>query len=83
MHKAELARLAHQLLPQIELPGSFPFGESAASQHDFRTYFITVTAYPDAAMHYNVLCTTPGLGLKALDALSKNPPGSSPPAGVK
>ena len=81
--EAEFPRLRHQLLPQIEVPGSLPFGRCSAALHHLRTYFIAVATYANTAMHYDISFTASGLGLETLDAARKNPLRGAPPARVK
>lgn len=83
LSEAELARLPRQLLPQIEVPGPLPLDRRAAALHDLRTYFITVAAYADAAVHYNIRSATPRLGPQALDAASENPSRGAAPSRMK
>jgi hypothetical protein len=81
--KAELTRLGDQLFAQIEIPGALPHRRRSTALHDLRTYFIAITAYTDAAMHYNVSRKAPCFRFQALDAARQDSPGGPSPAGVK
>ncbi len=81
--KAKVARLAYQMLSQVEMPRSTAFGRNSAAKHDLRTYFITVTAYADAAMHYDITRQAASFGPQTLDPAGQDPPGSAPPSGVE
>lgn len=78
--QAELARVNPQLVPQIQVPWPLPLSRRSAAQHHLRTYFITITTYSDAAMHYNIRTATAGFGLEALDGAAENPSRRAPPA---
>ena len=83
MDEAELARLDHELLSQIDVPGSLPLGGRSAALHDLRTYFIAVAAYANATMHYNFSRGAPRRRLQTLDSARQNPPRSASPPGVQ
>ena len=83
VNEAEVARLSDQLVPQIEVPGSFPVGRGSASLHDFRTYFIALATYANPTMHYHTVYLASGLRLQTLDAAAQDSPGGAPPARVQ
>ena len=83
MNEADVARLSHQPVPQIEVPRSFPVGRRSAALHDFRTYFIALATYAHPTMHYHTGDLASGLRLQTLDAAGQDPPGGAAPACVQ
>ena len=76
-------RLLGQHRAQVQMPGPGAFGRFSTAFHDFRTYFIAVTANPYTTVHYQISWITSRSFTQGLDSLGKDTTGSSPPTGVQ
>jgi len=81
--EAQPLGLVAQLLTQVEVPGSFPFGRRSAALHDLTTYFIAWTANSYPAVHYNLTHRTSSATAQLLHSPPQDAAGGAPPAGVE
>jgi hypothetical protein len=80
MNQSQGLRLAGEVLPQVQVPGTRALRPHPAAFKHFRTNFIAGTADPDATMHYQLISRARCRGGEPLHSAPENPAGSPPPA---
>jgi hypothetical protein len=81
--EAERLSLLSQSLPEVEMPGSLPFGWCSAPLHDFRTNFIAWAANAHPTMHYYILDRASSATPQLLHSPAQDATCGAAPAGVE